>query len=314
MKINKIENVDCLIYLKKIPKKSVDLILIDPPYFNVLKKDWKGKNIKWDSNWKNIYKYMDWVDKWLLECKRVLKDNGSLYIFCDSKNQAYTQILADKLFKLKNIISWIKPNSLQKKGWHKKYHYSNIKENILYYSNMYDIDLVNLKYKYKISSYIDQEMTKNKIRQIDLSKLFPSITGGITGCVSNWRKGLNIICKKQYLKIQNYCKKNKINAFKKKRSDFITTFNQKNNYTNIWKFNMTQSTDKTFNHPTQKPISIIKRIIKTSSNKNDIILDFFMGSGTTAIVCLKEKRNFIGCEIDKKYFEKSKKRIKEFYN
>ena len=65
-------------------------------------------------------------------------------------------------------------------------------------------------------------------------------------------------------------------------------------------------------HPTQKPLEIIDRIIKASSPENGIILDPFMGSGTTAIACLKNKRNYIGFEINPLYCEIINKRITNF--
>lgn len=64
-------------------------------------------------------------------------------------------------------------------------------------------------------------------------------------------------------------------------------------------------------HPTVKPINLIKILIELTSNENDLIFDPFLGSGTTAIACKKLKRNFIGCEIDKEYYEICCKRIFE---
>lgn len=64
-------------------------------------------------------------------------------------------------------------------------------------------------------------------------------------------------------------------------------------------------------HPTQKPLEILKWIIKSSSKKNDIVLDCFMGSGTTAVACRELQRNFIGCELDKEYFKMAKKRLEK---
>jgi len=63
-------------------------------------------------------------------------------------------------------------------------------------------------------------------------------------------------------------------------------------------------------HPTQKPIDLIRYLIKTYSNKGDLVFDGYSGSGTTAHACAVEKRNFIGAETDKKYFDKSINRIK----
>jgi len=64
-------------------------------------------------------------------------------------------------------------------------------------------------------------------------------------------------------------------------------------------------------HPTEKPLKLFQYLISVSSNENDIILDPCMGSGTTAIACLKSNRKFIGFEISKEYTEICKKRIKE---
>lgn len=64
-------------------------------------------------------------------------------------------------------------------------------------------------------------------------------------------------------------------------------------------------------HPTMKPILLIEKLIKASSNEGDTVLDFTMGSGTTGVACKNLNRNFIGIELDEKYFEIAKKRIKE---
>jgi site-specific DNA-methyltransferase (adenine-specific) len=65
-------------------------------------------------------------------------------------------------------------------------------------------------------------------------------------------------------------------------------------------------------HPTQKPLKIVKELIEKYTNENDTVLDPFIGSGTTAIACLKTNRNFIGIELEPKYVDIANKRIKEF--
>ena len=64
-------------------------------------------------------------------------------------------------------------------------------------------------------------------------------------------------------------------------------------------------------HDTEKPVELMKVLIENSSFENDIVLDPFMGSGTTAIACMNTERNFIGFELDKTYYEKSLERIKD---
>lgn len=65
-------------------------------------------------------------------------------------------------------------------------------------------------------------------------------------------------------------------------------------------------------HPTQKPVALFEWLIKTYSNKSDIVLDPCMGSATTAIACIKTGRKFIGFESDDKYFQIAKERVKSF--
>jgi len=62
-------------------------------------------------------------------------------------------------------------------------------------------------------------------------------------------------------------------------------------------------------HPTQKPIDLVRYFVKTYSNEGDLVLDNCMGSGTTAAACILEGRNFIGFENNKKYYDQSIKRI-----
>lgn len=68
-------------------------------------------------------------------------------------------------------------------------------------------------------------------------------------------------------------------------------------------------TGKSCLHPTQKPIALLEYLIKTYTNKGDLVLDFTMGSGSTGVACLNTNRKFIGVEIDEKYFNIAKDRI-----
>ena len=64
-------------------------------------------------------------------------------------------------------------------------------------------------------------------------------------------------------------------------------------------------------HPTQKPLALMEWLVKTYTNEGDIVLDNTMGSGTTGVACVNTNRNFIGMELDDKYFEIAKARINE---
>lgn len=79
----------------------------------------------------------------------------------------------------------------------------------------------------------------------------------------------------------------------------------------VWNIKMLGQDDKTerCGYPTQKPLELIERIIKSSSNENDLVADFYLGSGTTAVACKKLNRNFIGCDIKKEAIEITNKRL-----
>jgi site-specific DNA-methyltransferase (adenine-specific) len=77
--------------------------------------------------------------------------------------------------------------------------------------------------------------------------------------------------------------------------------------TQVWKFKRDTLTSNL--HPTQKPVSLLEELIKTFSNEGDIVLDNCMGSGSTGVACINTNRNFIGIELNEKYFNIATERI-----
>ena len=84
--------------------------------------------------------------------------------------------------------------------------------------------------------------------------------------------------------------------------------------TNVWRMPAFSSGAKKTNgqkvHPTQKPIELIERLVESATEEGDTVLDCFAGSGTTAVACKRLQRNFIGFEIQEKYFEVAQQRLK----
>jgi len=330
--------------MKKLGEKSVDLVLIDPPYFRVMKQDWKGEKHDWDDQWETLQDYINWIGELGREIQRILKDNGSFYIFADDKICAYVQIELDKLFKLENSITWIKPNNLTIKGWTQYRSYAPITEKLLFYSNEWDIksgqliyDKIldeNLKPNNNFAKYLREEFERAKVTRKEVAKLFPSKTGGLTGCVSNWLNGDNILTKEQYLKVREYLNnkgkqdyeylkqdyeylkqdyedlKQDYEYLKQDYEDLRRPFNPKSNFTDVWTFNI-MGGKESVNHPTQKPLKIIKRIIETSSRDGALVLDCFGGSGTTAVACKELGRDCIIMEKEEKYIKLINKRLSE---
>lgn len=75
-----------------------------------------------------------------------------------------------------------------------------------------------------------------------------------------------------------------------------------------------QKKKKLYGHPTIKPLCIIENIVRNSSKEGNVVLDTFMGSGTTAVACIRNNRKYIGFEKNEEYFKIAKKRINETIN
>src|SRR5690606_28584722 len=86
-----------------LPTDSVDLILTDPPYYRV-------KDAAWDRQWDTPAKYLDWLDSVAEEWQRVLKPNGSLYVFASPRMAARVEVLLSERFNVLNNITWRKAN------------------------------------------------------------------------------------------------------------------------------------------------------------------------------------------------------------
>jgi site-specific DNA-methyltransferase (adenine-specific) len=122
--LNKIHHADWL--TNNLPDKSVQLIIADPPYFEV-----KGE---FDFKWKSFNDYLIDVEKWAVECKRLLADNGTLFWYGHAKKIAYAQIIFDKYFNLENNIA-IEFNRQTKKGVELFRCFASVSERLLMYSN-----------------------------------------------------------------------------------------------------------------------------------------------------------------------------------
>jgi site-specific DNA-methyltransferase (adenine-specific) len=101
--VNKIIEGDALKILPQIPTGGIDLVVVDPPYYTA-----HSEFI--DSTIQSFDNYLEWYKKWVVEVWRVLKEDGSLYVFIPPLEFAEIHLLIRECFCQKQIISWIKPN------------------------------------------------------------------------------------------------------------------------------------------------------------------------------------------------------------
>lgn len=233
--------------MKKLPEKSIDVIFADPPYFlsNGGVSCHSGTQVSVDKgNWDkgmSPEEKLAWNRKWLKLARRVLKDNGTIWISGTFHN-IYSIGVALELegYSIINNITWQKPNPAPNLACRC---FTNSTETIL---------------------WARKQLTPKK-------------------------KGKHFF---------NYLLMKEINGGKQMKD--------------VWLLPLPSKTEKKFGkHPTQKPLSVLERIILASTNEGDVVLDPFCGSGTTGVSCLALKRKFIGIDNTEEYIVLAVKRIKK---
>jgi site-specific DNA-methyltransferase (adenine-specific) len=246
-----LQNVDCLQLLRNLGDESVDIIIADPPYFEII-------NQEWDKQWKSEEEYIDWCWSWTKECERVLKPGAPMYVWGTTKTDTFLKYKLDVLnamqqLQYSNWIIWSYDwGGRTKKTWPRKH------EDLLMY------------YKRKCNVGKQHEL-----------KWHPESITVPRALKKNIRTGADFTIGKVP--------------------------------TDVWNMNNhTGSKEYVSWHPTQKPLELLKRCILAHTEENDIVLDPFAGSGSTAIAALLCKRKFIGAEISAHYHKNSIIRINEY--
>lgn len=232
---------DCLKFLEGLADESVDLVLTDPPYFDVIDEEW-------DKQWDTMAEYVKWCRRWTRECIRVLKPGRCMYVWGTTKTNAFLKYKMEVLDRSPGMFyqNWI----IWSYDWggRTKLTFPRKHEDLLMYSKgkkfLFNADGVRVPYKMK----------------------------------KNVRAGA-----------QNH-------PLGKVPTD-------------VWELNNhTTSKEYCSWHSTQKPLDLLQRIIRANTNPNDVVLDIFSGSGSTAIACDREGREFTGCDRSRVYVERSKER------
>ena len=318
---NKIIQGDCIEQLKLLPENSVDAIVTDPPY-NISIDEWdKFKDEE----------YIRWSEKWIDECIRVLKKNGSFYIFGDFRFIGDIKVLMNKKnVLLKSWLIWDKGTKAQ----NSTRSFINVTEHILFYINGIEKDKGIPTEINKVRDYLREEKKKSGLSNKDFNLMFSNFYNKI-GCRDRsviehyfsemqWTFPSKEIYEK-ILQTTGYFKKDYEDLLREYKS-LTYTFNiddirikrnpkdkrkfknEKQLVPNIFYLNVKDEMAK-INHPTPKPLELIENFIKVSTNEQDLVLDPFLGSGTTAIASLKLGRKFIGIEKEEEYIKIAEARI-----
>lgn len=237
---------DCTKILNSLPEKSVDLIFADPPYNLQLSQElWRPNltkveavNDAWDQ-FPSFDEYDEFTRSWLIACRRVLKDTGTIWVIGSYHNiYRVGGILQDLGFWILNDIIWIKTNPMPN---FRGVRFTNAHETLLWAQKD-----KGARYTF---NYQDMKALNDDL-QMRSDWILPICTG----------------------------------------AERVKHNGQKA-------------------HSTQKPEALLYRIILSSSNPGDVVLDPFFGTGTTGAVAKKLHRHWIGIERDEEYIRVAEERI-----
>jgi len=283
MFINKLILGDNLDVMQTMESESVDLIYLDPPFFSnrnyeVIWGD-DGEIRSFQDRWAGgIEHYIAWLKERVIEMHRLLKPTGSIFLHCDWHANAYIRVhILDRIFgenNFRNEIVW------DYEGWvHKKMsHFPQKHDIIFYYSKSDKSTYIPLSEKWTKEEYIAKR--KQKIHIDDDGREYIYDKRGASG-------------QKRYLD---------------------TALSDGQPITDVWHISvLTSSSKERIGYPTQKPEALLERIIKCASNEGDIVLDPFVGGGTTVAVADKLRRRWIGIDQSVAAIKVSDLRLKKLY-
>lgn len=310
----KADNLFALYHLQNEYKNKVKLIYIDVPYNTRNEKlSYKDSLSKSD--------YLLSLKNRLELARNLLKRNGSIFIQCDDNEQAYIKILCDEIFGLDNFVHqivWKRSNSQQNNTL-----IATKKEYILVYAkNKKHLTFNNEPITQKqIASYkFEDEKGRYRINKLQNPKM-GYYDYFITAPNNEKIKYKWLISKEAFKQLQEkemiHWSKQNIPYRKVYLSDDLTIVPN-----DLWIDDDIYGTTREaslelsknfseyqFTYP--KPIKLLNKIIEMASNEKDIVLDFFGGSGTTAVAAAMLNRQFITIELDKNNFELITKRLKK---
>ena len=283
-----IKNQEGLQFLSGLPDESVDLVLTDPPYItsrdsgmdkwvdHVAERDAEGGNVCSEDQWQELKTNIEW--------KRFFAE-GNVHIKYWAKNLVkykkdylkYGSIYGKKYAVRTNFGKWDSEFTMEDLQLFINHFYRVLKPGgtcIVFF------DL------WKITPLKDQlESAKFKqIRFIEWLKTNPQPINSKVNYLTN-------------------CREIALLGIKKSKPTFNSSYDKA-----VYEYPIQGGKDRF--HPTQKNTKMFEELIEKHSNEGDVVLDPFLGSGTTAVAASATGRKFIGCELDEEYFKKAVERIK----
>lgn len=262
---------DSLNVMRKMESNQIDMIYLDPPFFTQemqLLTSRDNEVYSFSDKWDCIEEYLKYMEERLLECKRVLKDTGSIFLHCDRNASHYLKVLLDRVFGMSNFQSEIvwcyKRWSSAKKGL------LNNHQIILFYSKSSNYKFNKVYTDYSETTNIDQ-ILQERVKNANGKSAYKHDANGEV-VFGKSKKGVPL--------------------------------------SDVWEIPfLNPKAKERVGYPTQKPVILLERIIKLVTDENDVVLDPFMGSGTTVVAAKMFNRRYIGIDVSQKAVDVAEKRM-----
>jgi adenine-specific DNA-methyltransferase len=298
---------DSLESLKQLPDGMVSLILTDPPYHST-----KKENITNDTAFESDEAFLAWIEQFSREWKRILRPNGSVFMFCSSSMAARLELLLSQNFNILSHLVWTKPNDPGFDGWKGKMRKESLRQWYAHSERILFLESAtegNLK-RSNFGHFLKLKRQEAGLSMHELTAMVGAhgkVNHG--GAVSNWEAGRNIPSPEQYEKIREGILSTGKVLEMPIYEDVIRPFevNASVEFTDVWNFNSVRPYKG--KHPAEKPLDMLEHCVRSTTFEHDIVLDCFAGSGSTAIAALNCHRKTISFEIESEWVQSIKNRL-----
>ena len=311
--VNKLILGDNLEILKTMESETVDLIYLDPPFFSnrnyeVIWGD-EGEVRSFQDRWAGgIDHYIGWLKERVEQMHRILKPTGSIFLHCDWHANAYIRVeILDKIFVGKNFrneIIWKRKTGRGETN-HKSNHFGTEIDTIFFYAKSND-NFFESQFSFDVEGYqnyidkafnqIDENGRKFQSDNLSSPTPRPNLMYEYKGykCPQNgW--AISLAKMEQWDKEGRLLFPKDING-RIRRKRYLDELKGKP-VQNLWTdIDITSQSKERIGYPTQKPEKLLQRIIECASNEGDVVLDPFVGGGTTVAVADRLNRRWIGID------------------
>lgn len=302
---------DCLEVMRWMAELGImfDAAIADPPYHRIV-------DTEWDKQHKDILQYTRWLTERMVVCKRVLSNRGSLYVFGDDKNIAYIQVGLDEHFTLLNNLVWFKTNNKSIKYAPNLRSYAPMTERILFYTKqLWPTGLETVKLDVNNFVTLREYFRKyQKALGLSLPEINKTLGHRKAEHAFYWNSTQwDLPTPETYKQLGdiptgNGFVRREYESLRREYESLRRVFNSTNDTLDVISGPIVTQKDNN-EHPTTKPLWIIKRLILDSTSPGFAVLDPFAGGGTTAIAAIRTGRRCTLIEIDERYCEIAVRRI-----